>query len=232
MNIEKNKSFLLKIPNFEEDCVGMINLKDNKDFLLVTLNNKRIFKICLNEKNESECYEQNIPLTVTRKNIIIDSLNTLKPNYCHSNFNYDLFFSDFEPLKIKRNEIQYSLRVEEEKDYLTNNDWIAKTIEFENICLHVEYLVFIYRSENQIFYCVIHNYKKIAKYVFFINDDYLYLIREERYNSYENLNFLELKSHFHHLTTTSYEMQKDIHCKDKRDLISMNSYKRIFSIID
>ena len=43
-----------------------------------------------------------------------------------------------------------------------------KPIEFENICLHVEYLVFIYRSENQIFYCVIHNYKKIAKYVFFI----------------------------------------------------------------
>ena len=52
----------------------------------------RIFKICLNEKNESECYDSTRTLSSKTKETIINSLNTLKPNYCHSNFNYELFF--------------------------------------------------------------------------------------------------------------------------------------------
>jgi hypothetical protein len=229
MNIEKNKPFLLKISNFEEDCVAMIKSKDNKDFLLVTLNHKRIFKICLNEKNESECYDSTRTLSSKTKETIINSLNTLKPNYCHSNFNYDLFFSDFEPLKIKRNEIQYSLCVEEEEDYLINNDWIAKKITIKSNTLSSLFTVFIYRELNKIVYSFLQNHEKIAKFVFIIKDNYLTLVRYEIYDDSIKIDFNLIKNDFKNLTTTSHEMQKDMYDNNK---ISNEIYKNIFTIID
>lgn len=227
MNIEKNKTFLLKLPEFNETFNAILISKENKEYLLITLEDKRIFKICLNSKNESECYDNRKTLSLKIKNKIINFLETLNPEYSFFNFNYESFFTNFKSLKFNRDDIEYSLYVEESDDYLKNHDWIAKTISIESLSLNKIFTVFIFRELNFISYCFLQNHEKISKFIFKIEENVLSLIREESYQAINLIDFSLIKNDFSNLTTTSHEMQKDI---SNSDHFASEMYKKIFTI--
>lgn len=215
MNIEKNKPFLLKIPNFEENFDAIFTTKDNKDFILVTLNDKRIFKICLNEKNESEYYQDEIIINKEDIKNIRNFLENNDINYLSKNFNFNDFFIEHKPLNLHRNEIQYSLSIEEPNDYLIKNKTISKILEIKSSYFSSITSVFIFRYENKISYSLLVDAEKIVKFEFEIINQRLNLIKEEHYNKYININFLILLKEFDNLISTSHEMQRDIQSSNK-----------------
>lgn len=227
MNIEKNKPFLLKIPFFEETFHAVFVTKNNKDYILVTFQNKRIFKICLNEDNESEYYEDDIILSTSAVQNFIVFIQNYIPEYFSCDFNYDNFFIDFKPLKIKRDEIKYSLYVEEPEDYLQKNNSISKIIEIKSDFFTKIVSVFMFRIKNKISYSLLVDAQKIVKFEFEIYNGFLNLIKEERYNHYSPVDFLKIGKEFNNLTSTSHEMQKDI---QSSDTFFLNMYKEIFII--
>lgn len=215
MNIEKNKPFLLKIPNFEENFDAIFTTKDNKDFLLVTLNDKRIFKICLNKDNESEYYQDEIIINKEDIKNIRNFLENNDVNYLSKNFNFNDFFIEHKPLSLHRNEIQYSLSIEEPNDYLIKNKTISKILEIKSSYFSTITSVFIFRYENKISYSLLVDAEKIVKFEFEIINQRLNLIKEEHYNKYININFLILLKEFDNLISTSHEMQRDIQSSNK-----------------
>ena len=215
MNIEKNKPFLLKIPNFEENFDAIFTTKDNKDFILVTLNDKRIFKICLNEKNESEYYQDEIIINKEDIKNIRNFLENNDINYLSKNFNFNDFFIEHKPLNLHRNEIQYSLSIEEPNDYLIKNKTISKILEIKSSYFSSITSVFIFRYENKISYSLLVDAEKIVKFEFEIINQRLNLIKEEHYNKYININFSILLKEFDNLISTSHEMQRDIQSSNK-----------------
>lgn len=228
MNIEKNKTFLLALPEVGS-CYGILISKNGKEYLLISQENKKLFKICLNAKNETEYYEKRIGLSDRLKEEIFKNLQD-NVNYIKPPFNSDEFFVDIEPLQIPRAKMRYSLYVDGAEDYLTQYEWVGKTIEITSKYFDKEVRVFIYREKDILVYGILNNLQKIVKYVFKIENNILNLIKEERYNDYIPLNFVQLKEDFRNLTTTSHEMQRDISSKEENIIFSMKLFKKVFGI--
>lgn len=226
MNIKKNKTFILDIPEVG-NCYGIYITKNEEDYILVKKEDKRLFKLCLNTKNETESYEKTIPLTRKIKELIFNLNNII---YIDKNFNSEVFFIDIIPLKIPRSKMPYSLYLEEREDYLQKNDWIGKTIQITSKFFSKEIIVFIYREKNLVVYGIMADLEKISKYVFKLENNILNLIKEEHYNEYQPLSFLELKEDFRNLTTTSHEMMLDKPSKDENEIFLITRFKKIFGI--
>ena len=231
MNIEKNKTFLLELPEVGS-CYCMLISKNEKNYILINQEKKKLFKICLNVKNETEDYDKTVGLTKKIKEVVLKKIEESNIEYIDIEFNIEEFFIKTVPLQIQRSKISYSLYLEEREDYLNKNDWIAKTIQITSKFFEEEVIIFIYREKNTLIYGVIADLEKIAKYVFKIENNILNLIKEERYNDYQPINFLELKDEFKNLTTTSHEMQKDISSKDENEIFVMMTFKKLFGLVE
>ena len=231
MNMEKNKTFILDLPEVGK-CYAIYLTKEDKDYILVKKEDVRLFKLCLNAKNETEDYENTIGLTKKRKQTIFEILESSNVKYVDIDFKPEDFFVEITPLKIPRIQMPYSLYLEEKDDFLTKNNWLGKTIQITSKFFEDEVIVFIYREKNILIYGIMANLEKVAKYVFKLENNILNLIKEERYNNYQRCNFLELKDEFRNLTTTSHEMLLDKSIKEENEIFAMKTFKEIFGIID
>lgn len=230
MNIQKNKVFLLNLSNNLGQCDCVFTSKNENDYILVRKDNKKLFKICLNMKNQTEYYEKKIGLSDNLKEEIITLSQNLNLTYSNLPFNYDDFFVNLTPIELDRFEVPYTLYLDGQEDNLYKYEWVAKVIEISSSYFDKEIRVFIYREKNTITYGVLNNLEKIVKYVFKLENNILSLIREERYNGYKALNFIDLKNEFINLTTTSHLMQKDVSGKDDNENFHMKTFKKVFSI--
>ena len=228
MNIEKNKVFMLELPDIGS-CLAIDITKNEKDYLLIRKEIQKLFKICLNAKNETEYYEKRIGLSDKLRDEILKNLEN-NITYTNESLNVEDFFVKLNPLKIDRFEIPYSLYLDGVEDNLTKYDWVAKAVEITSDYFDKPVRVFIYREKNLIVYAILNNIEKIVKYVFKIENNILNLIKEEHYNGYKPLEFLKLKTDFTNLTTTCHEMMRDISSKDENVIYSMKLFKRVFDI--
>lgn len=228
MNLEKNKTFMLELSEIGS-CLAIYITKNEKDYILIRKEKQRLFKICLNAKNETENYEKRIGLSDKLREEIFRNLQS-HITYIDKYFDVDDFFVIVNPLKIDRFEVPYSLYLDGVEDSLTKYDWVAKSIEITSDYFDKPVSVFIYREKNLIVYAILNNLEKIVKYVFKIENNILNLIKEERYNGYKPLDFVNLKEDFINLTTTSHEMIRDVSNKEENVIYSMKLFKRSFGI--